>query len=74
MTDQQPIIPADYSRCMGISCAIKDNCARHRDIPDNVRISWVRTMIDVQVPGCAAFIPWQAEARIHHPSSTGATL
>jgi hypothetical protein len=27
-----------------------------------------------QVPGCAAFNPWQAEVRIHHPRASGATL
>ena len=54
-------IPTDYSRCMGLGCTIKDNCARHRDIPDNVMLSWVRTMLNGQVPGCAAFIPWADE-------------
>jgi hypothetical protein len=51
-------IPADYTRCMGLTpeCPHRQICARHRDIPDNAVISWVRNLNPGEDPECSYFI------------------
>lgn len=56
-------LPLDYTRCMGLGCPdqLRLNCARHRDLPENTVLSWVRTMLIDGVPGCDGLIPWEVK-------------
>jgi hypothetical protein len=66
-------LPRDITRCHGVGCALRLNCARHMDLPENTVLSWVETMIELQapmfssdlipvlVPACASFIPWRGD-------------
>lgn len=55
-------LSCDYTRCMGVSpdCPQRDNCARHRCIPDNAALSWSRNLNADAAVSCPHFIPYQA--------------
>lgn len=55
------MLPADYTRCMGLSpeCPMRQRCARHCDIPDNRAISWVRNLNPAEDAQCLYFIPFE---------------
>ena len=54
------MLPADYTRCMGLTpvCPYRQQCARHRDIPDTAAISWVRNLNPEEGEQCEHFIPF----------------
>ena len=54
------MLPADYTRCMGLSpeCPMRQRCARHCDIPDNRAISWVRNLNPAEDAECLYYIPF----------------
>lgn len=54
-------LPLDYTRCMGETpiCPQRENCARHRSIPPDVHLSWVRNLNDEGVDECLHHIPWK---------------
>lgn len=37
-------LPYDWTRCMGLGCPVRDECARFRDQPENTVLSWVQNM------------------------------
>lgn len=53
-------LPHDYARCMGETpaCPQRDTCARHRDIPEGVRLSWHRNLNIEGVEECLHYIPF----------------
>lgn len=57
----RPILPQDYSRCMGISpeCPQRAICARHRDLPPNEVLSWVHHLNPEPGQPCPYFLEYQ---------------
>lgn len=54
----------DITRCHGIDCHQKHQCARHTTpIPDNVLLSWVATMNPERAHLCSGFIANELEAQ-----------
>jgi hypothetical protein len=55
------MLPADYTRCMGLTpeCPMRQQCARHCDIPDDLEISWVRNLNPAEDTECLYYIPFQ---------------
>lgn len=37
-------LPYDWTRCLGIGCLVREDCARFRDQPENIDLSWVENM------------------------------
>lgn len=56
-------LPADVTRCMGTNpeCPMRWGCARFRDIPENVDLSWARSLNPADLPGCEYFVPFIRE-------------
>ena len=53
---------SDITRCHGIDCHQKHQCARHATpIPDNALLSWVATMNPERAHLCAGFIATELE-------------
>lgn len=48
---------SDITRCHGIDCHQKHQCARHTaPVPDNALLSWVATMNPERAHLCSGFI------------------
>lgn len=54
------MLPHDYIRCMGKTplCPDRDRCARFRDQPDNLVLSWAWNLNTEGVEDCLHFIPY----------------
>jgi hypothetical protein len=53
------MITNDFTRCMGLTptCPMREQCARHCDIPDNAAVSWVRNLNPCSDDRCSYYIP-----------------
>jgi hypothetical protein len=54
------LLPMDCTRCMGETpaCSQRENCARHRDIPNYGMLSWACNLNVEGDEHCAYYIPY----------------